>query len=148
MPRRKIARSRRPQAERAAEHWLVEVMGCDPHQMRRAIRTKYQAVDFFASDVMAKDRAGKTFYVQVTAGQNEAVRVRRRKLEKFSWNTHDFVYVLQLVEVPNPVNIRRKDYFFRVHYYDHFHEPCGWIVEGAACPVPREWFKKLQEDVA
>jgi len=79
----------------------------------------------------------------VTAGQDEAVRVRRRKLEKISWNMYDNVLLLQLVEQQDPANNRRKLFFFRVHHLDWLKPDNGWSVDDVAFPVPKEWFKKL-----
>ena len=147
MPRAKVAKSRRPDAERAAEHWLHHVCGCRPEHIRRAVRTQFQSVDFFASDVMGKTPEGINHFAQVTAGQNEAVRTRRRKLEKIPWNEHEHVYVLQLVEMPDPARLSRKNFFFRVHRYGHWSEDKGreWAIDYEAHPVPKEWFKKLRE---
>ena len=142
MPRKTLAKSKRPEAERASEHYLVHVCGCDPEQIRRAIRTKWQSVDFWACDVMGRTKDGMVYFAQVTAGKTEAVRVRRRKLEKISWNIYDNVMVLQLVEQQDPANMRRKQFFFRVHHYDHIGGT--WFVDETANLVPREWFKKFQ----
>ena len=146
MARNKVAKSNRPLAEKAAEHYLHEVCGCDPNQIRKAVRTMWQAVDFWAADVMgrqARDEInGLVFYAQVTAGQNEAVRTRRRKLEKISWNIFESVMVLQLVEQPDPAFARRKNFYFRVHRLDHGN--MTWTVDDKAYPVPKEWFKKLR----
>lgn len=140
--RPKVAKSRRGEAERASEHYLYEVCGCDPAQIRRAIRTKFQSVDFWCCDVMGRAMDGRCYYAQVTAGQNEAVRRRRRKLETIHWNPYDTVLLLQLVETPNPANARKKDFFFRVHRYDYLDG--SWSVGDQAWPVPREKFKALK----
>jgi len=144
MARSKVAKSRRPQAERAAEHYLYEICGCDPAQICRAIRTKWQAVDYWGCDVWGRTLGGHCWYAQVTAGQAGAVRERRRKLEKISWNKFDAVLLLQLVEQQNPANARRKDFFFRVHTYWHIKQGEHWTVADEACPVPAGWFKKLR----
>lgn len=142
MPRPKVAKSRRPEAEKAAEHYLHEVCGCDPAQIRKAVRTKWQSVDFWGSDVMGRTQNGYVYFAQVTAGQIEAVRQRRRKLEKISWNAYETVLLLQMVETPNPANARRKDFYFRVHRY--FHQDFEWSVDDEAYKIPREWFQKLK----
>ena len=141
MTRKKVSKSMRPLAEKASEHYLYHVCGCDIPQIRRAIRTKWQSVDFWACDVMGRTREGRCFFAQVTAGQSEAVRSRRRKLEKISWNAFDTVFVLQLVEQPNPANQRKKDFFFRVHRLFG----TIWFVDSVAYPIPRGWFVKLKE---
>lgn len=145
MPRSKIAKSRRNDAERAAEHYLYEVCNCDPFQIRRAVKTKYQAVDFWGCDVMGRNLMGKCFYAQVTTGKTEAVRIRRRKLEKISWNENDTVLVLQMVVQPDPANNRRKAYYFRIHIYKH--KIKKWDVKLTAYPIPRKWFKKLKIEI-
>jgi len=144
MGRPKVAKSRRPQAERAGEHFLCVNCQCLLHTIRRAVRTQWQAVDFWAADIMGKTEKGFNFYAQVTAGQVEAVRTRRRKLEKIPWNCLEKVLLLQLVEQQNPANARRKDYFFRIHRLDT--KNLIWSVDDEACPVPRLWFTKLNKE--
>lgn len=140
--RPKVAKSRRPEAERAGEWYLCRVCGCLPAMIIRAIRTKFQHQDLWGADVMGRTTQGRCWYAQVTAGGNEAVRVRRRKLEAIPWNQFDHVLLLQLVENPDPANARRKQFYFRVHRYDNAGE---WEVDENAWPVPREWFTKLRE---
>lgn len=144
MARAKVSKTNRPAAERAGEHYLHEICGCIPEQIIRAVRTQWQRVDLWACDVAGRDEDGFCYYAQVTAGQNEAVRTRRRKIEAINWNPMEAVFVLQLVEQPNPANARRKDFYFRVHEY--FVKGKTWIVRNEACPVPRSWFKKLQRE--
>jgi len=146
----KVAKSNRQNAEKAAEHFLHEKCYCEIHTIRRAVRTKWQSVDLWGSDVIGKDKRGYSYFAQVTAGQTEAVRTRRRKLEKIPWNVLERVFVLQLVETINPANARRKLFYFRVHrfntvnqYGENIHPT--WSVDDEACPVPRAWFKKLRE---
>jgi len=142
MARSKVAKSKRPEAERAAEHYLFHVFGCEPDQIERAVRTQWQSVDFWGCDAMGRAKDGRCYFAQVTAGQNEAVRVRRRKLDKISWNPFETVVVLQLVEQPNPAFAQRKDFYFRVHRLIQG----NWSVDTIAHPVPKEWFKKLRVD--
>lgn len=142
MPRAKVAKTKRSDAERAGEHYLYRICGCDPSQIRRAVRTKWQSVDLWACDVMGRTDLGLCFYAQVTAGQTEAVRTRRRKLEKISWNEYDTVFVLQMVSQPNPANARKTDFYFRIHHYRHLAKK--WSVMDEAILIPREWFKKLR----
>jgi len=150
MPRPLVAKTHRLEAERAAEHYLYEVCGCQPEQIIRAVRTRYQKIDLWAADVMGRRKDGHCYFAQATAGGSEAVRTRRRKLEQISWNPYDHVFVLQLVERQDIVNMRRKSFFFRVHRYlhglDYYKEGklSEWIVDDDACSVPREWFKKLR----
>ena len=93
---RKNAKSKRPEAERAGEHYLREVEGCVATV--RAVRTMYQRQDLFASDIVGKQPDGSHVYAQVTAGQSEAVRTRRRKLDAIPWHESDTVLLLQLVQ--------------------------------------------------
>lgn len=154
-PKRKIAKSRRPQAERAAEHWLHEIMECV--KTRRAVRTQWQSVDFFAADVVGKTQSGVHVYAQATAGSHSAVTARRRKLEAIPWHPSDLVYVLQLVEQQDPANARRKAWWFRVHEYEQDltseHDavydtgiPRSWRTWDSATPVLKEWFKAWKDD--
>lgn len=142
MARRKVSKTNRRKAEVASEHYLYHICKCDPHQIRRAVHTQWQKIDFWFSDVMGRTPKGRCFYAQVTAGQAEAVRQRRRKLEKISWNAFDNVMVLQMVEQPNPANHRKKDFYFRIHRLDHIN--LVWSVDEIAFPIPREWFNKLR----
>jgi len=142
MARKKVAKSKRPEAERAAEHYLYNIFRCLPEQIIRAVRTRFQRQDLWASDVMGRDLAGRCYFAQATAGGDEAVRTRRRKLEKICWNEFDNVMLLQLVETINPANARRKLFFFRVHCYNRLSKK--WVVDETAHPVPKEWFKKLR----
>ena len=143
-----IAKSKRPQAERAGEWYLREVCGCVV--TRRAVRAKWQKVDFYAADIIGKMADGSCVYAQVTAGQSDALRVRRRKLELIPWHESETVMVLQLTSTPDPANRRRTLWFFRAHRYHHYRdmtsgEPGYWTVDDEAAPVPREWFKAWKE---
>ena len=143
MPK-KIAKSRRPQAERAAEWVLREVFGCVA--TRRALRTTYAKVDFFACDVIGVQPDGRRIWVQVTAGQLSAVTARRKKIEKYPWHDSDKVYVWQLVERPDPASPARKEWFFRPWEYSiHPCPPRHWWKIDKAIPVKREWFKAYKE---
>jgi hypothetical protein len=145
---KKNAASKRPEAERAGEHYAREVMGCV--LTRRALRTKYAKVDFFASDVVGKRPNGTHVYLQVTAGQDSAVTARRRKLEAIPWHPTDTVQLLQLVQTPDPANGRRTLWFFRVHEYGSKWlktniKTITWRTYSQAVPVPRVWFKAFKE---
>lgn len=132
-----LAKGRRADAERAAEHALVHHWGCK--HTRRAIKTQFQSVDFFGSDVVGKREDGSHVYCQVTAGQQaETVRRRRRKLDYFPWHGSDTVLLLQLKERADK---RPKIYYFRIHTPDL---GTGWDVIGELL-VPREWFKKYRD---
>ena len=134
----------RPKAERAGEWYLREVCGCVA--TRRALRTKFARVDFFASDIIGKLPNGACVYAQVTAGGNEALRTRRRKLEAVPWHESEAVLVLQLVSTPDPVNATRKLYWFRVHRYDQSRGE--WSLDREAAPVNRDWFKAWKPPLA
>lgn len=109
---------------------------------RRARRTKFAAVDFFASDVMGKRADGSMVFVQATAGQDSAVTARRRKLEAIPWAPHDRVFVLQLRGSQDPANRRRLVYHFRVMEYTRKQGWIrGWHTWRKAHEVQREWFK-------
>ncbi len=138
---KKNAKSLRPQAERASEWYAREVCGCII--TRRAIQTQWQSVDFFACDCVGKRSDGSHVYIQATAGQNEAVRVRRRKLDVVPWHKSDTVLLLQLVQTEDPANARRKKFFFRVHFRD---VAGPWSVLEEAQMVPKEWFKAWKEE--
>lgn len=138
---RKVSKSKCGPAETAAMWYLHEVCHCDPAQIRKAIRAKFQSVDFWACDVMGRTKRGEVFFAQVTTGGNEAVRVRRRKLEKISWNDTETVMVLQLVESQNPTDARKKVFHFRVH---NLEDKDQWYVEPESVLVPRKWFKRFQ----
>jgi hypothetical protein len=137
----KVAKSKRPQAERAAEWALRASFGCVA--TRRALRTKFAKVDFFACDVIGLCSNGVKWWVQVTAGQTAAVLVRRKKIEEYAWHELDCIAVWQLVERADVANPRRKAWFFRVwRYYPHLASWC----EDSPIPVLSSWFKAYRED--
>lgn len=131
--------SARKDAERACEWYAREVCGCII--TRRAIQTQFQSVDFFGSDCVGKRPDGSHVYIQATAGQVEAVRQRKRKLDAIPWHVTDTVLLLQLVQTKDPANARRKKFFFR----EHIRSIAGiWSVLEEAKPVPKEWFKAFR----
>lgn len=132
----KQAKGKRAESERASEWYLHEVEKCT-HTVR-AIRTKWQRVDFYACDVMGKRSDGTSVYAQITAGQVEAVRRRRRKLDKIPWHPTDTVLLLQLVHTQDPANARRKLYFYRVHRLNLGNKE--WSVDSQAQPIAKDWF--------
>ncbi len=144
---KKNAKSKRGDAERAAEHYCHEIMHCK--RSVRAVRTQWQRQDMFSSDVIGKRADGSCVYIQVTAGQAQAVTARKRKLEKEIWNESDTVQLLQLVSTENPGKGARKLWFFRVYEY-LFGELEGkrwaWLLHQEAIPVPKEWFKAYKKD--
>lgn len=131
---------KRAEAERAAEHYLLVNQKCVI--TRRMIKTRFNDVDFFAADVVGKMKDGTTIYVQVTAGQADAVLKRKKKLEAIPWNTYEVVLMLQLVKTDDPMNTRKSVYYFKVweYYNEHEHERT-WALHPEAVKVPKEWFE-------
>ena len=136
--RKPESKSLRAPAERAAEWVLREEYACV--LTRRALRAQYAQVDFFAADVMGKDKYGHMIWAQVTTGGTEAVRQRKRKLEAVPWQLTDRVMLLQLVSEPDPAHKLRKRYFFRVHRYCHTLSEKKWM-EADRMEINRDWFK-------
>jgi len=140
----KIAKSRRPQAERAAEWGAIEVLECE--HTRRALRTKYAKVDFYGADILGCTWDGAKVYIQVTAGQSGAVIKRRKKLQAYPWHLSERVMVWQLVERQDVANPRKKNWFFRVWEYG-----CGkkwdrtWREWPDVIRVPAKWFKAFKK---
>lgn len=130
------AKAKRADAERAAEWYLRERCACVI--TRRAVRTQWHKVDFWAADVVGKRKDGSHVYAQATAGGSEALRQRRRKLEKIPWHVSDMVLVLQLTSTEDPANRRRKQWWFRVHLYNHGNKVWQSVV---AHEVERGWFR-------
>ena len=139
----KNAKSKRNDAERAAVNFAHKHLGCVV--TRRAVRTQWQKVDFFAADVVGKYDDGSHVYIQATAGQHSAVTARRRKLEKYPWHSTDTVLLLQLVQTEDPANARKKLWFFRVHEYVLDGYSRAWETYEDAVPIPKEWFKAYRE---
>lgn len=131
--------AKRGDCERAATHHAIHTHGC--LLVRKAIRTQFQSVDFFASDVVGKRSDGSHVYIQATAGQSSAVSTRRKKLEKIPWHPSDTVELVQLVQTENPANARLTSWFFRVHSYGLTLQGNRiWHTKETAIPVPKEWF--------
>jgi hypothetical protein len=145
---------KRGECERASEWYAREIHNCC--LVRRAIRTQFQSVDFFAADVVGKKKDGSHVYIQATAGQASAVSARRKKLEKIPWHFSDTVELAQLVQTQNPANARQTLWFFRVHEYHLISTPTPtcedfiitreWRTLPDAIPVPKEWFKAYKEE--
>lgn len=140
-----IAKSKRPEAERAGEWFLREKMGCVV--TRRALRTKFAKVDFYAADIIGKREDGSCVYAQVTAGGSEALRVRRRKLEKVPWHWSEDVLLLQMQE--KEFSGRGKKWEFRVHVLLRGDEPNNplrtqWEVQSVE-EIDKKWFKAFKE---
>jgi hypothetical protein len=148
------SKAKRADCEKAAVHYCRENHKCV--YTRRAIRTQFQSVDFFAADVVGKRKDGSHVYVQATAGQASAVSARRKKLEAIPWHYSDTVELVQLVQTENPANARQTLWFFRVHEYSKQEIviegkaasfSCGriWKVKEEAVSIPKEWFKAYKE---
>ena len=130
-----IAKSKRPEAERAAEWVCMELLGCT--HTRRALRTKFAKVDFFGCDVIGVRADGRRVWVQVTAGQVAAVLTRRKKLEAYPWHPTDQVFVWQLVERQDIANPSSKEWFFRVWEYQYG----TWTDNRKPIKIDKKWFK-------
>lgn len=142
MPRKNInPKSKQSEAERAAEWYAVKVCGCVI--TRRAIRTKYQKIDFFGADVVGKRSDGTVVYVQATAGQRQAVSYRKKKMAGIPWNSNETVQVAELIWLQDPQNARRKKWYFRI--YDFAHNK--WLILPKAVPIEREWFTSYQNSI-
>jgi len=125
-------------AELAAEWMLAEYYGCV--HTRRALRTKFAKVDFFASDVMGMKPDGLKYFVQATAGGDSAVSQRRKKLEKYSWDESDTV----LVAVLRKEKVGRSyEYFFIIH---QLLNADSWAPSVYKVFIPKEWFKMYRAE--
>ena len=142
----KNPKSKRGDAERAAEWYVHEVLKCV--ESCRSVKTQWQRQDMFGCDVIGIRKDGSLCFIQATAGQHSAVTARRRKLER-NYRTCDTVQVIRLVSNQDPANARRKLWFFRVHEYigddyDGPHDRRHWETQDKAIPVPKEWFKSYK----
>ncbi len=135
-----IAKTKRGDAERAAEWALVNNYGCV--NTVRAVKTKYQRQDLFASDVIGKDQYGEMVFCQVTTGKKEALRQRRKKLEKIPWQLSDTVLVFQMDFIQEG---RSKKWFFNVFEYVIRCRLRGWL-EYPLIDIKKEWFKAYRKD--
>lgn len=129
------------QAEVAAEHWMMENMECVA--IRRAVRTKWQAVDFFGADLVGVLATGAKVYVQVTTGSHSAMSSRRAKLGAFPWHPSESVILVRLVSTKSPVKGKAVQWWFRVEEYQSRAAGRTWLDWPECVPVPREWFKKV-----
>ena len=109
------------------------------YDTRRAIVTKWQKVDLFGADVIAKNK-NQTVYIQVTKSKPEGISSRRMKLENQKWCPTDGVLIFQFIEEREG---RRKTYFFRIQ---EMYKNRLWFIWDFFIPVPREWFKVKKED--
>jgi hypothetical protein len=142
-PERSPPMSDASNAERAAEHFAREVLGCV--QTRRAVRTRFQKVDFFGCDLMGRREDGSSVWIQVTAsregsaGKNSGnVWSRKRKIETVPWREDDTVLMLEMVREKNG---RSWDYHFRGQ---QLREHAMWFQK-EPIPVPKRWFKAWRD---
>lgn len=129
------------EAEVAADN-LYQVMF--RAKTRRAIRTKWQKIDFFGADVIAKVpgneqvSAGTTYYAQVTMSKDIAgISKRKRKLEQQYWSPYDRPRVLRLIQKKGDNN--RNEYFFRVYAFSPTQRT--WHLQKEPWCIPKEMFK-------
>ncbi len=139
--KRLVPKAYRRLAEVAAEHYAYTVMDC--LKCVRAVKSQYQTVDFWASDIVGKRRDGTHVYIQVTSGQASAVSTRKAKLEDVKyWHHSDTVLLLQLYWEPNPQCKRGKLWYFKVWEYvvpnKYVYRTWVHMVDHA---VPVSWFK-------
>lgn len=139
--RRANTKALRRQAEVAAVHFLIDQLGCV--HSRRAIRTKWQKVDFFGADVVGVLETGAKIYAQVTTGAAAAVSVRRAKLAAFPWHPSETVLLLNLVATASPAKGRRTQYWFRVEELKRDLGHRKWVDWPEPVEVPREWFSGI-----
>lgn len=132
-----IAKTMRPKAEIAALNILKD-FGCT--HFVKAIVTKFQKVDMFACDIMAKS-ANETFFVQVTTGGYEAVRVRKKKLEAIPWLDTDKVFMFQLIDTGTRIGRSKVWVFNRWQLCKHL----GW-VEREQIRIDNSDFKHRKAD--
>ena len=140
---RLVAKSRRPEAERASEHALSHLYGCT--HTRRALRTKFAKVDFFGCDTIGVRSNGTRVWVQVTAGQTAAVLSRRKKLDAYPWHETDEVYVWQLVDRASIEHPNRKEWYFRV--WQRLGDG-SWTNGSDSFRVGKAWFKAMKKEGA
>ena len=139
--RKASTKAKRVDAEKAGEHYLRN-LGCVC--TRRPVRTQFQSIDFFGSDVVGKLSDGSHVYAQVTTGQVEAARVRRRKLEAYPWHPSDRVLLLQLAV---DAGTRPFRWYFRLHEYKLEGTERVWHNSSEEIDFPRSWFKAWKEPI-
>jgi hypothetical protein len=125
------SKSMRAPAERAAE-WYCRIHHDCTHTVR-AVKSRFNRQDLFASDCVGKKASGAHVYIQVTAGQASAVTARRRKLEAIPWHESDTVELIQLVRFEE-----EKEWRFRINVYDHVGSK-KWWMKGTVVIDPAWW---------
>lgn len=131
----KMSKADPKNAERAAEHFAVKVLGCV--KTVRAIQTQFQRQDMFGSDVIGKLADGTCRYIQVTTGGKSAVQQRKQKMLLYPWQKSDKVYVIQMQKFKE----KKVYYKFEVNELRQgFWEK--WITRAE---VDKSWFKALKK---
>ena len=140
----KIAKSRRMDCERASQHFAHEIMDCI--NSVRAVRTMYQRQDLFGCDTVGKRIDGSHVYIQATAGQDQAVTARKRKLEKYPWHKSDIVLIVQLKSQQDPENKRRKLWSFKVWELIEVGTGMQWEKWDKQVYFKSGWFRAFKAD--
>lgn len=127
-------------AERLFHKWLISG-GIPPEQIRRAIRTQWQSVDFFAADFMVimdpyewrhpwswDSKDNFIWFVQVTTQNGRTAR--RRRIEAVAWprnlqveNSALHVSLVTHERIPRPENRGKFDNFW---VFERYLGPMGW----------------------
>ena len=130
------------EAEVAGEHLLRAHFACV--LTRRAIRTKFAAIDFFACDVMGRRADGSMIWLQVTTAKGTGtVAVKRRKLEAIPWNAFERV----LLGVFHTDRTTRPHLLtVRVHELRHQEPERDWSILLEDQPFPRAWLKTVAKE--
>lgn len=128
-------------AERAAEHFAVKVLGCV--KTVRAIQTQFQRQDMFGSDVIGKNKYGTSHYVQVTSGGKSAVQQRKKKMEQYPWHNSDRVYVIQMQKSKHT---NKLIYEFEVNeLWPNQISGRAWLIWPDKTLIDKSWFKALKK---
>lgn len=142
----KMSKADPKNAERAAEHFAVKILGCI--KTVRAVQTQFQRQDMFGSDVIGKNKYGMSHYIQVTTGGKSAVQQRKKKMESYPWHSSDRVYVLQMLKFKSKSLI----YKFKVlEYWPNETVPREWVDWAAFGTAPNDvkidksWFKAIEK---
>lgn len=144
----KMSKADPKNAERAAEHFAVKVLGCI--KTVRAIQTQFQRQDMFGSDVIGKLADGACRYIQVTTGGKSAVQQRKKKMESYPWHSSDRVYVLQMMKFKSKSLISLIYRFKVLEYWPNETAPRAWVdwavlgSDSNDIKIDKSWFKALK----
>ena len=137
--------TKRKDAEKATVWFAYKKLGAVRHV--KSIQTQYQRVDIFSTDVASKDKTGAVTYIQTTAGKDQAVFARRKKLEKVPWHESERVLLAQLKQRQQIVNARKKEWFFKIWEYKLNNDGNReWVLWDEPISVPKEWFKAYKSE--